>query len=411
MRHLAIYLIFIVTLSVGASSQPTDIASTRYSWNLCQGSARPYPTPNKTVVIPDTLHAVMINHVGRHGARYPASSEHVDVLQAAIKKAKACGTLTPVGQQLLQLVEQVRKEVANSWGALDSIGAAEQQGIAERMYAAYSGLFRDGTLVARSSYVPRCVMSMYEFAHKLSELDSKINIDASSGPRYNDILRFFDNNAEVKKYINSTGYEKVLAGETESLIPLSGLERALGSSVTMLDSPDRVALAEYSVLASLSAMGIDCDISEFLTVEEYNALWAAFNFKQYLTHSASALSLAPSKAAKPLLEDIKTSIKIFIANQEHSPKVILRFGHAETMMPLLALMQLPGCYYISDQWDSVASNWHDFDIVPMAANLQIILFKSDTDRYYVRLDLNESPITINKDCDNQYLPVEQFLLL
>ena len=74
--------------------------------------------------------------------------------------------------------------------------------------------------------------------------------------------------------------------------------------------------------------------------------------------------------------------------------VMLRFGHAETLMPLFSLMRLPGCYFLTDDLQDVAASWRDFDIVPMAANLQMILFRSATGRYYLRVDLNERPVAV-----------------
>ena len=45
-----------------------------YNEIQCEGSAMPYPTPESSVSYPDSLTPVMINHVGRHGARYPSSA-------------------------------------------------------------------------------------------------------------------------------------------------------------------------------------------------------------------------------------------------------------------------------------------------------------------------------------------------
>ena len=84
--------------------------------------------------------------------------------------------------------------------------------------------------------------------------------------------------------------------------------------------------------------------------------------------------------------------------------VNLRFGHAETLMPLLALMHLPGCYYLTNYFDTVGKHWLDFNIVPMAANLQMILFRSDSGKYYLRTDLNEIPVTLIPGDDTLYLP-------
>ena len=72
----------------------------------------------------------------------------------------------------------------------------------------------------------------------------------------------------------------------------------------------------------------------------------------------------------------------------------LRFGHAETLMPLMALIQAPGCYYLSNYFDSVADNWKDYEQFPMAANLQLIYFRGPSGKVYVRVDYNEKPIRL-----------------
>lgn len=89
------------------------------------------------------------------------------------------------------------------------------------------------------------------------------------------------------------------------------------------------------------------------------------------------------------------------------PTVLLRFGHAETLMPLLSLMRLPGAYYMTNYFDTVALHWHNFYVVPMAANLQMVLFKARSGRYYVRLTLNEVPVSLDPDTTPGFIPWEQ----
>lgn len=86
--------------------------------------------------------------------------------------------------------------------------------------------------------------------------------------------------------------------------------------------------------------------------------------------------------------------------------VMLRFGHAETLMPLLALMRLPGCYYLTGRFDTVGMHWRDFFVVPMAANLQMILLRAKSGKLYVRVDLNERPVTLIPDRPEIYIPWE-----
>ncbi|MDE6033841.1 MAG: hypothetical protein K2G15_07730, partial [Muribaculaceae bacterium] len=95
------------------------------------------------------------------------------------------------------------------------------------------------------------------------------------------------------------------------------------------------------------------------------------------------------------LNDLIQTTDDFIAGRLKST-VNLRFGHAETLMPLLSLMRLPGCYYLTHYFDTVSSHWQTWNVVPMASNLQMILFYSPkSGNYYVRIDLNERPISID----------------
>nr|WP_289760752.1 hypothetical protein [Duncaniella muris] len=83
---------------------------------------------------------------------------------------------------------------------------------------------------------------------------------------------------------------------------------------------------------------------------------------------------------------------------------MLRFGHAETLMPLLSLMHLPGCYYMTNYFDTVGMHWRDFYVVPMASNLQMILFRAESGNYYLRVDLNETPVSLIPGRSIIYIP-------
>lgn len=150
-------------------------------------------------------------------------------------------------------------------------------------------------------------------------------------------------------------------------------------------------------------MGINVDLSGFLSLDEINALWSVYNLRQYLQRTASVLSTAPADIASPLVLDlIRTTDEAVAGNSDAT--VRLRFGHAETLLPLFSLLRLRGAYYLTNYYDTVARHFKNFDIVPMAANLQMVLFKSQRGRYYVRFDLNERPIPLLPNDDRIYLP-------
>ncbi|MDE6265819.1 MAG: hypothetical protein K2M07_00515 [Muribaculaceae bacterium] len=402
-RFLTILTLAFVSVSLMWGADPT---ATRYSDVQCEGSLTPYPIPETLIEYPDTLTPVYMNHVGRHGARYPASAAHTVALKKMLMKADSLGTITKQGRALMAIVDQVMERSHNQWGALDSLGIAEQRGIASRMLQNFPMLFMNGRVNAISSYSPRCMMSMFSFVHQLDRLNNKVEIFTSTGRQNSDLMRPFDVDQDYIDFRSSGRWEVPYYNFMEHTVPLTALKRVLGNEFPLPESKreaKEMALIEYYVIAGLSAMMMDVDAGVFFTTEEYNALWSTFNLRQYLQRTASTVSTVPADIASPLILNLVSTTDDFIAGKNKFT-VDLRFGHAETLMPLVSLMHLPGCYYMTNYFDTVALHWCDFNVVPMAANLQMILFKSATDKYYVGCYLNEQPITLIPNNSAQFVP-------
>lgn len=92
---------------------------------------------------------------------------------------------------MLDIVNRTIELSKDNWGALDSLGMKEQQGIAARIYRAWPALVKNSHIEAISSYIPRCIMSMYEFTHKLSSIDDNVEILTSSGKVNSPLMRPF----------------------------------------------------------------------------------------------------------------------------------------------------------------------------------------------------------------------------
>ena len=99
---------FLLTASLLSAADPTE---THYTWDECRGSFTPYPAPSHSPAYPDSLTPVMINHVGRHGARFPSSAKNCNLLVSALGKAEAAGTITPLGRNMLRIVRDVMTRV------------------------------------------------------------------------------------------------------------------------------------------------------------------------------------------------------------------------------------------------------------------------------------------------------------
>lgn len=406
MRSLTIIATLLLSIFIARGADPTD---TSYSFQQCEGSAMPYPVPAESVTLPDSLTAVFINHVGRHGARFPSSPKNVTTLIRELAKADSAKALTPAGEELLTLAKFVSETSRNRWGALDSLGMAEQRGIASRMFRNYGMLFNDTRVNAISSYSPRCVMSMYEFTHQLDRLNNHIEITTSSGRQNSPLMRPFDLDPDFIEWVKNGDWKAAYEMQFETMMPTAPARKLFkGEYAKEMTNDDarKVSYHAFKLLQGLSAMGLPSKMERYFTREEANQAWSCTNLSHYLERTASTLSTLPAEIAASLLTDLLTTAEAAVEGKQQYA-VMLRFGHAETLMPLLSLMHLDGCYYLTNYFDTVALHWKDFYVVPMASNLQMILVKSKSGKMYVRLDLNERPIPLLPGSDIIYTPWQQ----
>ncbi len=381
------------------------IAATANGFTYKNGSASlsPYPEPPAATEYPDSLKPIFVNHIGRHGSRYPAGSYHTIMLKNALDKADSLGTITPIGRQLKAETEKVISATGGRWGELDSIGEREQRSIAMRMYGKYPGLFDSTTISAISSDSPRSIMSMYFFTQQLAKSANDITISTESGKKFTPIMRNYELDSIYQAYRADTAYTAAYNRFAAANIPIEPILHVLGENYPLdYNTVYELALAEYYVSAGMSAMGIEHDASKYFTIEEYRKLWSVFNFRQYLLYSASLISTRPAETAAPLLQNIvATADSVVSGKLKITAK--LRFGHAETLMPLMALIQAPGCYYLTHYYDTLSDNWIDYEMFPMAANLQLVYFEAPSGKIYVRAEYNEKPIQLLPGANSPYV--------
>lgn len=390
MKRTIMLLAAFAAIILATAANPT---ATKYTPAQCEGSGMPYPEVCRTPA-PDSLRAVMINHVGRHGARFLSSGRFTATMLRALAKADSLGTITREGKEFRTLCNQIVNCTAGRWGALDSLGMAEQRAIASRLFATFPDVVKGSRINAISSYSPRCIMSMDEFTHQLSRLDNHLEIYTSSGRQNSPLVRPFDTDEAYKEFMASDTWREAYQKFFDTEVTAAPAMRLLGKDYPFEgDEAADLTMTIYKIISGCSAMSVKAPWEKFLTIEEYNALWAVSNLHHYLTHSASTLSTAAPDMASALLADLIRTTDSFIAG-ENTSRIMLRFGHAETMMPLLALMHVAGCYYMTNYFDTVGLHWRDFHVVPMASNLQLILFTDAKGEYYVRMDLNEVPVPI-----------------
>lgn len=398
MKNILLSLLNILAVALPAAAEFFTPAQ-------CQGSRMPYPAPDSIVAVPDSLVPVMIYHVGRHGARYATSPEQFLRVEAALQAHEA--DLTAKGKRLLEITSRAIEASEGRWGDLDSLGIAEQQGIATRMCNAYPQLIVGQHVTAISSYVGRCVESMDAFASVLRRLQSGVGeVTTSSGKQYSPLMRPFAVDSAYVLWAKEKPYAKELNLFTVQTSPgaemlCDFMTPMAAQSYSPKDAMDLDA-SIYYVVTSLAAMG--WQEPDILSLDDFNSLWQIDNLRQYLSRTQTTVSALPAEIAAPLLQNLIESIDAFILG-DCTDAVQLHFGHAETLMPLLSLMRLPGCFYLTHYFDTVAAHWQTFNVVPMAANLQVIVLRNHNAVPYVRIDLNERPLEIQ---GQTYIPWLKF---
>lgn len=401
-RYIIFHLVCLIWLAA-AGADPTD---TRYTFAQCEGSAMPYPAPEQPTATPDSLTPIFVNHIGRHGARFQSSQQVVVPVLKALNEADSAKALSDAGRKLLTLTKFIAETSRNRWGALDSLGMAEQRGIASRMFRTFGPLFIGSKVNAISSYSPRCVMSMYEFTHQLDRLNNNVEIFTSAGRQNSPLVRFFDLDPEYTQWLRNGDWRQAYDMQFSTAMPSAPARKLFKADYGAALSNEQAQELTYHIfhlLQGLSAMGLPSRMQDFFTLDEANAAWSCTNLRHYLQRTLTTISQTPAELAAPLLVDLIEQANL-AADGKQPYCAVLRFGHAETLMPLLSLMRLKGCYYLTNYFDTTALHWRDFAIVPMAANLQIILFRTKAGKVYARFDLNEQPVALFPDSPDIYIP-------
>lgn len=352
---------------------------------------------------PEGYKPFFISHFGRHGSRWHTSSKIYDTTYEIFEKAAESNALTDLGKDVFCRVKLLRDDAAGREGQLSPKGTVEHRGIAERMFAAYPEVFStaDGAcrIEARSTLVPRCMMSMASFCERLKELNPEIEITRSVGERYLPDMANFDNLNDVRK-----SARKISNKFAEEHFDPSRLIASLFDVDYAAVNVDCGAVAQNLYMLAADVQDVDylgITLFDIFTEEELFALWECSNVARYMGMGPSAdFGDALENDAKPLLRHIITDADETIASGNRA--AFLRFAHDINVVPLVSLLQVEGKHtrVASDDLANLYKYWCDSYISPMATNVQFIFFRSESDDVIlVKVLHNETPchLPLSKD--------------
>lgn len=355
------------------------------------GSMMPFDftTCTQPPYLPDSLTPVYVAYVARHGARFLSSPAKLTQITVALQQARNAGTLSDEGDDFFALTDEIREANAGNWGDLSPLGFREERKLADRICGILTPLSRHGVRVnAISSFVPRSVMTMYLLMNGIVRHNDTMTVNTDEGTQFDSLVCCFRSDTKYADFRKDGDWKPVYDDFFRRTVPTAPARRLFTTTSLSDDELRQLTFDMYEVLKANRAAGLPAPTTRWMSVREYEQCWKASNLLHYLRNTVSPVSHDAAVATTPLLRRLISDIDTAVSNVE--PQLVLNgyFGHAETLLPLLSLIRLPGCFALPLDYDNLDKYWKIQNITPLGANLLILISRSESGRFYVAIQLN-----------------------
>lgn len=389
LRSLPLIAFILVAQCVSAQQARKDIsANVRFS----ASNYLAYPVPTKALTLaPAGYEPFYISAYARHGSRYLINPNDYRHPLRTLQRADSAGVLTAAGKDVLAIVDSLSRMSNKRLGELTPLGARQHQGIATRMYRNFPEVFSGQTNVdARSTIVIRCILSMLNECMTLKSFNPLLNIttDASEHDMYymNDEYNSVTKHRSGKEARASLAeFIRQHASNPARLMQVLFTDTAyVNAKVKPSDLMDQL----FDLASNMQSHDTKLDLYHYFTNEECYDQWLCANYYWYLNYgpsplTAGALPYTQANLLRNILDTADSCVQL------RHPGATLRFGHEVCVLPLASLMELNDCGYSTENADSVALRWRNYEIFPMASNIQLIFYRNKSNNILVKVLLNE----------------------
>ncbi len=407
MTHKLIPLLVLFFASISFAQDFHQMGSNYYA----------YPTPNtKYTKAPAGYKPFYLSHYGRHGSRFHQPADHYHFLYNTLAKADSAGKLTDLGKSLLERAKYLDEYAAPRAGDLTQLGVAQHQGIAKRMVKNFPEVFKnDAYIEAYASTSVRCVVSMAAFLEELRAQKPKLDIHQESG-KY---LMSFINPLDFGKIIsesNTPTWQKENEKMYSHVNPSRMMHAIFNDSTYVQKNIDAGDLLSkiYEIGNSLQGSPeIKFSFYDLWTEDELFARWRAQNAWWYSVLGNNPFGKKEGlENARPLLKNVlEIADKVIDADTAKTksgkqPVATLRFGHDTMVFPFAVLLQMENGTRNTGveiaEMEGLHKVWRDYEISPMAANVQLVFYKSSKkgSPILVKVMLNEIEQKLPVTCDS-----------
>jgi len=362
-----------------------------------------YPTPTqKLTAAPSGYQPFYISHYGRHGSRWLINEKDFSGVMGILKKAAASNALTETGKSALQRLEKIWIQAEGHNGDLTELGALQHKQISQRMIKNNPQAFEGNAIVtAKSTVVPRCILSMAYFSNEITAYNPKVNLTMESSDKYMKYL-----NHHTKESIDFRAGDNFWQEEKRKfrqdnfqtgrfIKNLFNNEDYIYKNI----NPEKVMEAFYWIASDMQNLETDISFYDLFTKDEIFNIYQSINYQTYVNDGPSPLSkgLVKNNAA-PLVKNILAEANDYIKNNKKGAS--LRFGHDGNIIPLLAFLNVEGMNGEEADPKNVYKVWNTFQAAPMAANLQMVFYRNKKDDILIKFLHNEKEVHIPVKTDS-----------
>lgn len=356
-----------------------------------------YPAPEKKLTaVPSGYQPFYVSHYGRHGSRWLINDKDFSGVMEVLKKAADNNALTETGKSALERLEKIWIIAEGHNGDLTELGGLQHKQISQRMFTNNPQAFEGNAVVtAKSTIVPRCIVSMAYFTNELVANNPKLQISIESSDKYMKYLNYHTKESVDFRANDSFWQEEKRKFRLENLRSDRFIKNLFNNDEYIYKNvnPEKVIESFYWIASDMQNLETDISFYDLFTKEELFNIYQAINYSTYVNDGPSPLSKGLVKNnAIPLVKNILEEAEDYIKNNRKGAS--LRFGHDGNITPLLALLNIEGMNKEETDPKEVYKIWNTFQAAPMAANLQLIFYKNKKNDVLVKFLHNENEVRI-----------------
>ena len=361
-RRCLILLTFHLSLFTSSAQTYEQMGGVYYAYPI---------TETELLEAPEGFEPFYISHYGRHGSRWLPNDKRYEWVN---KQFEDKARLTKLGKNIRKRLAKIWENAKGNGGLLTPLGGRQHRAIAHRMYQNFPQLFTaESEITAHSSTVTRCRTSMENFVAELKALNPSVQIEPVT--REEDMVWMAYKSQEQLDFENSQQWP--LDYSTERFIS------ALFTDASHLSPRGREKLLSelHTIASDMQDVELNVSLYDIFTDEEMKVVYGLNNRRMTLQNGDEIMNNgSAARCAVSLWQRIESEAEVAIHREATGAD--LRFGHDTNLYRLMTLMGL-----------DIKGKPMD-EILPMAANLQMIFYKNAQGKVLVQLLHNEHPVRL-----------------